>query len=535
MTNIFFKKIDKVLRNTDLESFMANILTSKVSLRDRSSIVLIQAIEDLYHYSIFAIILDKIAKKKSFEAQLCLFRTIVDGESKNGFLHYIKSRCLARLLNLKWKRLYESYCPIVGIEALKIHRFYDFLAFLSAIRLWIKIINGSDLVKLSIGGIYIGDLVSDSYIRYKPNYYVEIKDIYLFVIIWNACKSVRQAHNYFSKNNVKIFFTAYSTYIHHGIYLRVALKFNVPVYSFGNYQNFSKRLTNDDWFHTKYSRFYYLDFLKLTRSAQDHLLIQAEKMLHYRVRGGVDLATRYMRKSAYEETATLDMDVSDGVVVFLHDFYDSPHVFYDMVFPNFWEWACFTIDTLRNAGKKFFVKVHPNQIDLSSDVVRRLFLKYPDLVLIPQNITNLQLVNAGIRVGVTVYGTVSHELAFLGVPSICCARHPHVAFNFCVTAKTRTEYEEFLLEKKICSLSKDELRRQSLIFYAMHNLNISEQEIELRNQLLNLRSMLSDSRRISKNDKSKIEQTICSISENDFLNSFVDEVLGEIQGRTEHG
>ncbi len=518
------KKINKILKKTANENLIADLLKKEVSVRSDNKIILIQAIEDLYHYTIFRIIFHHISKKLPIQINLCLFRTIIDGETKNGIVQYVKSRFIARLLNIKWRDLYSAYCPIIGINALKINC-YDFVSLFKAFKLWMKIIGGSSVLSLKINNIYVGDLINDTYIRYKPNYYVNVKDFYLFIIIWNACKYINSADKFFSRNKVKLFLVAYSTYIQHGIYVRVALNFNIPVYSFGNYQNFSKKLTNDDWFHTKCSTSYHAEFLKLDQQTRDELLLQSKKMLENRINGGIDSATAYMRKSAYIETEKFDLDLSGGLVIFLHDFYDSPHVFYDLVFPNFWEWACFTIDTLKNNQKKFFVKIHPNQIGLSSEVVTRLLQKYPDLEIIPQNITNLQLVKAGIKVGVTVYGTVSHELAFLGVPSICSARHPHISFDFCVTAKTKDEYRKFLLDENISKLSIDELRQQSLIFYAMHNLNISPDEIELKNQLTSLRSLLSDTQHVNEDQKLLIKKVICSISENYYLKNFIDEIL----------
>lgn len=91
------------------------------------------------------------------------------------------------------------------------------------------------------------------------------------------------------------------------------------------------------------------------------------------------------------------------------------------------------------------------------------------------------------RCALTVYGTVAHELAYLGVPSIAAARHPHVAFDFCKTARTETEYREML--RSILSLKLDdpvETREQVLQFYSMHNLDEGDEAIEAREALVQL-------------------------------------------------
>ena len=331
-------------------------------------------------------------------------------------------------------------------------------------------------MELSINGIVVGDLISDTFLRFKPAPTVDLKDKYLLLIIWQAYCDARRADTYFSASNVCIYLTSYSTYTQHGIPVRFALHHGVRVFALGNYQEFAKELSRQDWMHTKDARGYAVDFSKLDN--QDEKLLQADKALSYRLAGGVDIATAYMKQSAYHETEKISVDVKDAVVIFLHDFFDSPNVYYDMVFPEFWKWACFTIETLRDAGIRFIVKPHPNQIGLSGDVLRELVLRYPEVSFVPTKITNKQLVDAGVICAVTAYGTVAHEMAYLGVPSIACARHPHIAFDFCVTAKNRDEYAKLLTSSRTLVRDKAEMRRQSLAFYYMHNMNYGVHEMQ---------------------------------------------------------
>jgi hypothetical protein len=84
--------------------------------------------------------------------------------------------------------------------------------------------------------------------------------------------------------------------------------------------------------------------------------------------------------------------------------------------------------------------------------------------------------------GVTMYGSVAHELAYCGTPSIACARHPHISFDFCRTARSKEEYGELL--RTACGRpdAAEEMRRQALAFYYMRNLHGSADELELRDR-----------------------------------------------------
>ena len=114
-----------------------------------------------------------------------------------------------------------------------------------------------------------------------------------------------------------------------------------------------------------------------------------------------------------------------------------------------------------------------------------LVLEFPDIKLIAPEVTNRQLVDAGMACAVSVYGTVAHEMAYMGVPTIACARHPHVAFDFCRTAKNRTDYADLLRDALRPVISVELFREQALQFFVMHNLNYPPEQIQLRDALIN--------------------------------------------------
>ena len=111
---------------------------------------------------------------------------------------------------------------------------------------------------------------------------------------------------------------------------------------------------------------------------------------------------------------------------------------------------------------------------------------FPGAQLLSTRVTNRQLADAGLGAGVTVYGTIGHELAYLGVPVISCARHPHHAFGFCRTAGSVAEYEAMLRQPFVRVLSREAMREQALQFYYAHNLHGSDQALALRSRFANL-------------------------------------------------
>jgi hypothetical protein len=455
-----------------------------------SATVLVQSVEDPYYFGLFGLIVSTLRSLRAIRPEQFVLNSPRVGESRS-VRRFFQSRFINWLSLTKWVRLYRAYCDAVGYRGAGLrHPISDALDLWRAYVSWRGIVSREKLLALSIEGVPAGDLVNDAYLRFKPAPTVDLADSYLWLTIWSAHRQIRRAKDYFRRVQPLLYLTSYSTYIQHGAAVRVALQNGVRVYSFSNYQEFAKELSLEDWVHTKNPDGYALEFATL--SGQQDRLAEAEKALQARIAGAIDATSGYMKQSAYLESAEPVPDVRAAVVIFLHDFFDSPHVYRDLVFADFWEWICFTIETLRDAGIPFVLKPHPNQIALNGPVIEQLQLRYPGLSIISAKITNLQLVQAGMACAVTVYGTVAHEMAFLGIPTIACGHHPHVSFDFCKTAVSRAEYAGLLKRFAALEFDKAEMRRQSLVFFYMHNLNLGEEARNLRDAVSDFRKASAD-------------------------------------------
>lgn len=433
-------------------------------------LVAVQCVEDPMYFALFGALLEQFARRGGVRAELVVVRAInaAIGTGRNARL--LRSRPLGRLVSGQWVRANANLTAGVAYRSLAwSNPLVEWQDARRARRLWQQARARGDDFALEIDGVPVGDLVIDSYLRFRPAPRFDAADPFVGVLVRQAVRDVREAQRYFARRRPELYITSYSTYLEHGIAARVALQHGVRVMSFGNFTRLGRELTPQDWFHTADTSNYRRDFEALPDP--DARLAEAERQLQVRLGGGIDIATSYMRASAYGASGKpVPADVRGAVVVFLHDFYDSPHIYHDLVFPDFWAWIECTIATLTEAGIPFFIKPHPNQVHLSGEALEALRAQHPGLRLLDSGISNTQLVEAGMVCGVTVYGTVAHELAYLGVPSIACARHPHHAFDLCRTAKTVDAYRAMLRTPAVRPLDLAQMRRQALSFYYMHNL-----------------------------------------------------------------
>ena len=453
--------------------------------------VAVQGLHDVLFYSLFAAIMTDLRKQLAVNGRLLLVHSISCAVGTGWKQNILRSLPLSWLISSQWARASRRLVGPVGYRSSSLrHPVGDLLDWFRSRRLWNQIRSSKDISSLTVDGVLIGDLVIDSYLRFRPSPAFKVGDPFVHTIIWQALRDIRRARRFFGTVKPNLYLSSYSTYVEHGIPVRVALNCGVPVRVYGNLTVFGKKLALNDVYHTPDTFAYQRDFSALADQAE--LLAAAERLLNFRLSGGIDIATSYMKVSAYAVSDKEVPGVAGSVIVFLHDFYDSPHVYADLVFPEFWAWITFTIETLKKANIPFWIKPHPNQISLSDAAFAELLRLYPYIQIISPQITNAQLVRAGMKCGVTVYGTVAHELAYMGVPTIACARHPHHAFEFCRTATSREEYESFLQTPGVSVLSKYEMRYQALIFFYMHNINGDVGDLALRMQYAKLFKLADD-------------------------------------------
>ncbi len=450
----------------------------------RKELICIQNTPDKFFFLLFKLIRNEISKTSNIKVDLINVRSI-SASLGAGLLPSLKrSSIFCYIFLSQWERAWGddksgiAYRSVVFFQPLtKIKNW------LRANALWLHLKNQTHPFSLVVDEIEIADLVIDSYLRFKPSPKFNPDDTFVKIIIWQAISDVNQARKYFQKKKPIIYLSPYSSYLEHGIPVRAALQQGVAVYTFGDHARFGNKLTIHRPYHAiDYSKFFEI-FNQLENQADR--LKDARAHLEVRLNGGIDPGIGYMKESVYKNSEfEIPKDFNDSVVIFLHEFYDNYNSYPNLIFSDFWSWICFTIETLCSKSINFYLKPHPNQLNQSP--INDLKLKYPNLKWLSPYISNFKLVRLGMACGVTAYGTVAHELGYMGIPVICFGEHPHHSFNFCRTAKNRDEYKEMLETPNYSSLSKEEMQKESLAFYFMRNLYGSPGEISLKNAFINL-------------------------------------------------
>lgn len=430
--------------------------------------ILIQGPEDYSYLAIFSSILRSLRGDFTLSIE---WIQVLTASQRGGRYGFLKKN---RFYNRKWTKLYTSNGGCFGFSNAFYSDNYQEPLLADADKLIQSINSKADILNLHYQNIWIGDLIYDTYLRFKPAATVDLSDPLLKNIIITAVHILYEAKVLVDKKDFDCLFTTYSSYIHHGLMIRVFQEKEIPVFAFNQLYQTAELLSKTHLDITKDYLRYKFKFDLLDELEKQKARKLSEDSLGQRFKGSIDMATIYMKNSAYHSNPNQEKYFSDNnkkrVVVFLHCFFDSPHIFRGMLHADFLEWIRDTLRILSETEMDVYVKPHPNGVSGNEEIVEVLKNEFPKIKFLSKSISNLQLINEGFNLAITVYGTLGHEFPYFGIPVLNAGDNPHINYNFSVHAQSKEEYEQLLrnidLIKKIDENSKKEI----LEFYYMHNL-----------------------------------------------------------------
>jgi hypothetical protein len=451
-----------------------NLLKNKKEINHRYTekfieIILVQTPADHYYLSLFSLLIVNLKKDKKNILIAGVYPNTfsIKSKSNNFFFYQLFLHLDHILIKYKWKRLYKKIGIDFFIKTNKISLLKKIEYFSRSLIILKRLKSKSEVLNYKLKNITIGDLVYDTYMRYEVRPTLDISDFALTKYFYKSFCLYHTFNNLSSYYKIKEYYSSYSTYIQHGIAVRLFLNKSIPVFTSGNLQQKFKQLSLNDHFHTTNHLVYMTLFNKMID--KEYAINRGLNLLQNKFSGNIDKSSSYMNSSAYKPQLCnkINLENIDGVM-FLHDFFDSPHIYDGMLFNDFYEWTIFTLDLIKENNLKIAIKPHPNQVKESIEVINNLKKQYSNLFWIESSVSNLSILNSNIKFGISLYGTVLHELAYFGKFAISAGNNPHYAFDFICKPKDIFEYKNLILNQFETSNIVDQ-KKDVAIFYYMHN------------------------------------------------------------------
>lgn len=358
------------------------------------------------------------------------------------------------IIREEWKILYKKFGIKIYYSAGKISPFKKLLNFILAIKFFINLKDGQELLNHVFKEIKCGDLIYDSFIRFNKKSTLNVNDFTLILYIYDCYNQIDYFTELASVKKIEKYYSTYSTYISHGIPVRVFLSKGIKVFIIG-YSTFEllkiKELTETD--DTQVSPHWSYRKIFSTLENKHNLIKIGLRKIEKRLKGFENL--EYMRVNQFDFKSSLEFDSKFDGVLFIGDFFDSQHIYRSMVFEDLYNWLIYTINLTLEFKLNIGFKPHPNQLPESEVLINKIRKKYPDIKWINANTPNNQIFDSGIEFGISVYGTVLSELAYHKIKPICCGDNPCSNYDFIFEAKTKKDYKAMILGNKKLEFKND--------------------------------------------------------------------------------
>ena len=482
---IFFDKFEKLYLDTI--NYRTNIIPSK------RKIILIETIADYYYLSYYTTIFNDRFKDCYI---IGYWPDIVTPKSKSKFIlikifKYFRSKIYNFLLKRKWKKLYNQ----IGIQ-----EFYDYEDLKRTIsnneikkiktkskKIFKNIKEKKDIFKIYMNNLYVGDLIYDTYIRYRNEPTVDIKDQFLYEIIERSYIFTKSFANLIKSENINDFYFPYSTYVVHGIPARLAIQFNKIVYTDGNYQ-YNKKLNKNDLRHVENVNNLKKIFQSL-KQKDKKIAISKKKVnnfFHKKNISSVKVLYNYMNLNSYNSNFNIkNNDLDFEVVIFLPNFFEVQREWGKIIFNDFYEWIVFTLDYFNKLKVKIAIKPHPNIYSIHPENKKLIeFLKknYNKHIWLNPKLPNKIIFNKT-KVAISPWGSVLWELAYFNIPNISIGENPGKKFNLSFNPKNIQEYKNLLKNYKKLKNNVSKKTIYEFIYVYMLNNNDAYRSIARNIQL----------------------------------------------------
>lgn len=326
-----------------------------------------------------------------------------------------------------------------------------------------------DLEEMFYRGVQIGDLIYDLYLRNSKKMTVDFADHFFRVRFLEVLEYFDKAYDFIEKNDVAAICVSHTVY-HFAIPARIGVSKGIEVF-----------LVNHESIYRIDSKFPYAftDFKEYKTLLAEFLAKDivpsrelARSRLNRRVSGEVVDMPYFTNKSPFsseKSEVSLKPKRKLRVLVLLHDFFDSPHVYGETFFPDFLEWLKFLENISIHTDYEWLLKPHPNALQDPTNQLREIFSHVSAFNFVDASFSNNSLKDLGIDVALTVYGSVAHELPYMGIPVINASlNNPHAEFSFSYTPDSLEKYRETLLDLE--NFRHEILMDEILDYYFIHYL-----------------------------------------------------------------
>lgn len=308
-----------------------------------------------------------------------------------------------------------------------------------------------DVLNFQIDGINFGMDIYETYLIkfYQPTIHdVSKKNIMFKELVKNSIKTFIFWRDFIKENKHRIdgVLLSHRNYVDTNILNRISIKNDLRVFTLSGEGHSIQRWKNLD---LNFFRHYNEIFENLSIEEKAKAIEWSKQRLKLKLQGEIGIDMPYSTKSAFSNSNNQLNPIEDSektkILICTACFYDNPHCYGKMMFEDFFECLKFLGEISNQTNYEWYIKPHPDYLPGTLENIEKIKRYFKKLTLINPTTSFYNLTNK-IDFVITPYGSVGHELPFLGIPVINCSNiNPHQDFNFSFTPNNRNDLKDIIL------------------------------------------------------------------------------------------
>jgi hypothetical protein len=469
----FFIKIKKIFINKEERIFIKKNLSNykENKLDNNKETIVYIAHPDHFFLLYWKILIKQIFRKEKYNS-IAIWPLSIIKPTKN-----IKYKIVEKFFRLsqdlfqhflkkKWFLLYK----IIGVQKIfEVDNFNDYFnkkeIDIKVNNLLNKIKNNSDILKIELDNVIIGDLIYDSYIRYRSEPTVNISDLaFLRKILHQAIITFNLLNYLCRRFNISNCFTVYCVYLQFGIPVRFFLNNKINVYSWPSFSNNLRKIDPNYPFGENVKNFK-KQFSVFKNKKKKIKLAKFE--LSKKFKNNLDASIKLYPSKNFKRLRDEKILNNLNGVVFLQCFYDAPHYYgVDCIFNDHYLWTIYTLDLINKHNLKIAIKTHPFALEASKKIYEKLKYKYRSLIWFPDEISNIEIIkNKNINFFISNQGSILYEASYFGKTAISAGVNRTSSYNFSYNPKKLKDYKNLILNPKKKIITKKNLLEICEVYY----------------------------------------------------------------------
>ena len=304
-----------------------------------------------------------------------------------------------------------------------------------------------DVLKITIKGVWVGDLIYDQYLRTYRKGTIKLDDNEWLDFLYESCFTTLYWIDYFDNYDVNSVNVGHTCYFQ-AIPSRVAISSNVKSFIIMPDRAFYLSLDNyyDD---AEYFRYPEIFSKELDSKNREKALSLAKEKLTELFSGvlGVDSAHREVSGFKPQNDQVIFSLQKTNVLVSMHCFSDGPNSFGNNLFPDFVSWFKYLDKIAQKSKFAWYIKPHPAFNDDDKCIFNELTESKPWWNILSSITSHTAILANKVDLVLTMYGTVGFEYAYHGVKVVNASRvNPHIGYKFNLHPASIEEYTKMILE-----------------------------------------------------------------------------------------